>query len=316
MHPSVLLLLQLRFRQAGRIIKAGGISLWLLLPVVLFFVAATVHDSTLWSVLNMNVVMLILLLLADWQRRDKKFLFLLPARGYRLRFWEYFLVLLLLNSYGLFLSATNLIFLAATQLLLALGLRFIDLPKRRFQPGISRRLTVLLPSNLYDIKSGLRQAFLLFVLVWIAGLFACWYLPAISFIVAFFLTLLLEVLIASEPVIILQSHRTIRMAIFGKIKANLLFFLLFFSPHILISIFRFPDFTGWISVGVSLWMLCATVAYTVLLKYTGSQQPASNLIKGIKVMLFLIVSPLLPLSIYFIYQQYKNVLCKLRPLLA
>lgn len=310
------LILILRFRQACRVIKEGGLSMWLLLPVILFLLTAGIVRATVWNVAGYNAILATLALLADRQRPDRKFLFLLPKNGYWLRFAEYALLLLLANVYAIALDAANCLYLMAALALLALGLLFTaGRFSLKFRLHLSKRLTGLLPLELYDLKSGMRQVFLLLVVLWLVSLFVCWYLPAISFVVTAFLLLLLESMMQAEPVALLQSHKSLRRVLHRKIGGNILFFLALLSPHILIAVWRFPDAINLLSLGISLWVLCGTITYSVLLKYSGSQAAGTSVFNFIKIILFLFISPLAPVALYLIYREYQHASCRLKPLL-
>lgn len=331
MTLNLTLLLRLRCRQIGRMLREGGISLWLLIPVLLFLLTVIVMQETKRSVVNLNGLMLLLLLLTDWQRTDQRFLKLMPHQGYLLRFVEYAILLLALNAYGLILDFKNSFYLLTTLAILAGGLFFTG---SRYRSGhrnatwkrnllgwlslwqqLVKKITSLLPLPLYEIKSGLRPVFLLFVMIWLGGLFACWYVPALSFVAMTLCFLLLESMIQPEPLSILQHHRSIRQAVHAKAGWNILFLLILLLPHFIISLWRFHDVTGWISVLVSIWILMITGIYTVLLKYSSSQATGAAVVKVIKISLLISFSPLIPLPVYFIHKEYKKVLCRLKPLL-
>lgn len=307
-------ILTLRFRQLGRIVKDGGLSLWLLLPVIFFFLVVMVVRAANWHATYYNAILVVLVLLADWQRPDRKFLLLLPKNGYWLRFTEYALLLGLANVYAMVLDAANCLYLLAALAILTIGLLFTSGKlKGKFRLQLSKRLTRLLPLELYDIKSGMRQIFLLLIVFWLVSLIVCWYLPAISFVVTAFICLLLESMIQAEPLAIIQSHKSLRHAVHRKIGINVSFLLVLLLPHILVAIWRFPDAINLLSLAV--WMLCATFAYSVLLKYSGEQMAGSSVLSFIKIILFLVVSPLVPLTVYLIYREYQHALCRLKPLL-
>lgn len=314
MFTNGMFVLRLRCRQLGRLFLTGGWRLWVLLPVVMFLVVATVRDATRWSMFWWNASLVFLLLSVDWQRGDKKFLALLPASGYLLRWTEYTLILLLANSYALTLGSRGFIYFCAGVLILSCGMLLTGNKKINFRFPLSRQLTSLLPLRRYAIKSGFRQAFLFLTLLWAVTLVMCWHLPVLSFAVFLLLTMLLGALLQPEPVTITQSQQTLQRALNRNILAEVAVFMLLLLPHFIISIWHFHDLAGWISFILSLWLLIVCVTYAVLLRY--SQEPETSLVfSALKLSFVLLVSPLAPVAVYFIYQEYKRARCRLQSLL-
>ncbi len=302
---------RLRGRQIMRILKEGGLSLWLMLPVILAVLVFTIFAYTHESPLKLNCGVAVFILFVEIGRTDGPFLFLFRRRGLWLRVTEYVAFALLLNIYALLKSVQNVQFLAIpAALILVISMwpagvgRQSVLPKAR--PG--KWILGLLPRQLYEVRSGLRPLFLGLLMVWALTLWAAIHVPIIPFVMPLFAFVFMDSLSRPEPVALTQAQQNFNTLIWEKWGWNVFFFLSLFGPHLILT-FIFLPATGELKLGVcvSIYMCLIAMLFAILLKYSSPPTAGSmSFADALRMAFFTITIPIVPVSFYLLYKQYKK----------
>jgi hypothetical protein len=302
---------RLRFRQLMRILREGGLSLWLMLPPVLAVLIFTVAVYTNDSPLKFNVGIAFFIFMIEIGRTDKSFLFLFRRQGLWLRVAEYGAFTLLLSGYALAKNPFNIRYVAIEAVLILIialwptGIRrqWI-LPKAR--PG--KWILGLLPRQLYEVRSGLRPLFLGLLMVWAVTLWAAMHVPVIPFVMPFFVLFFMVPWGLPEPAELTQAQGSFNAVVWKKAGWNALFFLLLFSPHLLLTFLFLPvSLELVVGIGVSIYMCLLLLFFTLLLKY--SRPPTAGGMgfgDTLRLVFFGCTIPLIPLCIYLLLKQYRK----------
>ena len=304
-------ILRLRSAQIGRILKEGGLSLWLMLPAIIVVLVFTIVSATNDSPLKLNCGIAGFIVLLEMSRTDRTFLFLFRRRGMWLRVAEYSVFTLLTNVYALAKDPLNVRYLAIEATLLFVvtlwpaGIRrHRILPRAR--PG--KWLLGLLPHSLYEVRSGLRPLFLGLLLIWGVTLWASAYVPVVPFVMPLFLFPLMTAWGMPEPVTITQAQKSFGNVIWKKAGRNALFFILLFGPHLLFTFYFLPARTELVvGIIVSIVICLLVMFFAILLKY--SRPPVAGpmpFIDQIFLMAFACTIPVFPLTIYLLLKQYSK----------
>ncbi len=302
---------RLRGRQVMRILREGGLSLWLMLPVIVAVLLFTIVSTTEDSPLKLNAGLVFFLFFIHISRNDKTFLFLFRRQGIWLCVAEYAVLTLLVNSYALAKDWHNLKYLAIeATLIIAFALWPANVRRRSLLPKVrpGKAILGLLPRQLYEVRSGLRPLFLGLLLIWVATLWACMHVPIIPFVMPLFLLPLMTAWGMPEPVAITQAQNSFGNVIWKKAGRNALFFLLLFSPHLLLTFSYLPARIELVvGVLVSLGVCLLVMFFAILLKY--SRPPVAGpmpFVDQILLMAFACTIPVFPVTIYLLLKQYSK----------
>lgn len=312
---QVVAILGLRTVQLARMVANGGWRAMVVLSLLALLTAYGIKLLTDKNVLLLNIIVCCLLYLADTMRKDKAFLFLLKRNGDLLRLAEYSLFVLLCNIYAVALSPLNTVYVSGALLFVILLVSMQQSIASLKLPDVPRVLTAFLPLQLYDLKYGLRQLFPLFILFWILSVVLSFYGPALPFFMLIIPVLFVDHITYTEPVEITQSQQFLTNAINRKMGRLALSISLFFAPQLFISLYLWYSTIFFIAAAASFWAAFSTITYALLLRYANDTTIFSSISKSIRVLLFLATIPLPPLSVYFLYRQYKTAKCNLQPLL-
>lgn len=315
MH-QVVSILKLRVAQLARIIADGGWRAMLVFAIMLALIGFGVKSVTDNGALYLNAVLCGLLYMVDVVRKDTPFLLLLKKDGRILRIAEYSIVIVLANLYALLLSPLNIIYMLGSILLMALIIYLAPATVRMKMPDMPKWLVGLLPVRMYEQKYGARQLFVLFAVLWIASLLTSFFGPVLPFFIVILSCLWLEHLSYHEPIEITQSHLSVQSALGGKMLQLASTMVLLFTPQLVITFWYWGSPILFAAVLFAYWISLSTLYYAMLLRYTTDVKLFSSMSKSIRLLLFLIIAPLVPLSAYMLYKQYKTAQCNLQPLLS
>lgn len=306
----------LRLKQCVRIIREGGISMWLLLPVLLFLLFISIKSLTDRYQVLFHFLNAFLLLFLNTGRKDLVFLrqFRTPGKLYLLL--EYSFLVLLVDAYSLF-RYPGKPYLLLPELAAIIVAVFFQEGHSRFPIRLhtGRRLTGFIPVLLYEWRSGLRQYFFLFVLFYIAGLAVLPFAPAAPFTLPFFSIFILDFFKEPDPPDIVQSYGTIGYILGGKMLANLAFCNLLFLPHYALFAYHYHDAFSIGGLLLSAYVLNVAVVYAIALKYAGFGQHTAAPVNIVRTIVFFIAAPVVPVSLYLCYREYNKAKCALSPYL-
>ncbi|MEZ5015522.1 MAG: hypothetical protein R2800_00590 [Flavipsychrobacter sp.] len=311
---QIIALLKLRSMQLVRVIIDAGWRSLLVVPIILFAIGYGIKILTDRSALQLNIVACVLVYLANTARKDKGFLSLLRVNGQAFRLIEYTMLIILINAYAISQSAVNILYMLGTVLFVAI-LTNIKPNKQLKKPDILKRITGRLPLRLYELKYGVRQVSVLIFLFWFVAMVAAFLGPILPFIITLVCLTLLEHISYTEPVEITQSHRTIPKVLNGKMKHIAKVIFIFFLPQTIITLIIRPEWIILAGIAFAYLLSYIIIFYALLLRYADDVTMYSRFSKNVQLILFLVVSPLLPVSAYLLYRQYKNATCNLQPLL-
>ena len=309
---------RLRGAQIRRILKEGGLALWLLLPALIAVLVFTIVSVTNDSPLKLNSGIAGFIIFIEIGRTDKPFLFLFRRRGRWLRVAEYAAFVLLTNIYALAKDPLNVRYLAIpAAFILVIALLPTGIRRRRILPKVKpgKWLLGLLPRQLYEVRSGLRPVFLGLLIIWAATLWASIHVPIIPFVMPLFLFPLMTAWGMPEPVTITQAQKSFSTVIWKKAGWNALFLILLFGPHLILTFIFLPARMELVvGVIVSLVVCLLVMFFAVLLKY--GRPPVAGpmpFIDQILLMAFACSITVFPLTVYLLLKQYRKAQWQLQP---
>lgn len=312
---EVLLLLKLRLTQAIRIVKETGWRAALLFPVLAVLSGMGIMSVTQRSIIYLNLFACFIVYLTDLLRKDHSFLFLLKAKGKFLRIAEYSIIILLFNIYALSIDIQNVIYVLADIAFVVLWVSYYSGKPTAGLTKISKAITSQLPVEAYAAKYGARNLFAIMLIVWLLSFVAVFLGPVLPFFILLLPLFLLEHISVSEPREITQSHGTISTAINKQMRALAITLLILFTPQLIISILLWHNPIMILANVAACWVALSSVFYALLLRYSFRDTKFEGMTKGLRLLIFIILSPLLPVSIYLLYKQYKTAQCQLQPFL-
>lgn len=312
---KILHILKLRLLTLIRVIAEGGWRAIILLFVALAVVTYSIKSLTDHHLKQLNIAICCLLLLTDRTRKDTPFLFLMKRHGTMLRLIEYFIIILFCNLYSIWLSASNILYLAGDILFATIMVMQPRSKSGGKTPNIIKGLTLFLPMQLYELKYGLRQLSLLVAIFWIASIVLSFYGPALPFFVLIISLFFIDHISYREPIEITQSHQSVVYALNHRMSKIATAILIFFIPQLTISLYFWHSTLFALMILASFWMAISTISYSLLLRYAGHNQIYSSLSKNIQLLLFLITTLFPPISVYLLRKQYNTAKCSLEPLL-
>lgn len=303
----------LRLKQAARIIRAGGISLWALLPVILLLVAVSIKSLSDRNPVLLHCFNAFLLLFMNTGRSDLVFLRQFRTTGRMYLLLEYSVLVLVLDAYLLYRHPGRPELLLIELAVVIFAAFFQENRYRlKIRIPVARYLTGLLPASLYEWKSGLRQYFLLFFPFYVAGLAVLPFVPAAPFTLPFLSIFIMDFFKEQDPAEIVLSYGTVRHILSDKIRVNLAFCNLLFLPHYALFLAFHRDALAIGGLLLSVYVLNVTVVYAIVLKYTGFGRYRSQPVSVVKSIAFFIAAPVVPLSLYLCYRERIKAACTLR----
>lgn len=307
-------LLWFQFVRLGRILREGGWRLLLLVPfLALALGAALLRLTSLHPALFQGLCLGVLIAI-HFARRDAGFLRLLGRKGRLYCVLEYSLWLLPLQAFFLLRISGN-DRLWALPVLLLLPLLHLLPPgmnlRLRSGPRPGKMLTSRLPAGLYEWKALLRRYFGFLALFYLTTLAALPWLPVASIFIA--VTALFFSGVPeweAPPEVLLRSGKD---PLTRKMRQNAGFLAALLLPLMALQIVFHPHLTETLVllyVFVVAQLLCL---YFLLLPYADFPQPLSRGRLLVHMLLFCLLAPLLPASLYLLYRQYQKALWNLRP---
>lgn len=309
-------LLRLLWVRAGRALKDGGWRLLVLTPFLMLLLAQALLQLARLHPAVSQGALAVLLPGIHFGRKDAAFLQLL---GRRARVYIVLESLLWLLPLGMFFwvkypAAAGRLWVLLP-LFVALGLYFIPPGNRFVWEGVfrpARRLTGLLPVDLYEWKAVLRRYFGLFLLLYGASLAALVRVPVGGVALLVFALLFSGNLEWTAPPEVQLGGGGSR-ALAQKIRRNVIFFTALALPLIVVQVLLYPR-----PEEMAFLFFCFVVAqvlclYFLLLPSGAFPQPLSAGQRVIAPILFCIAAPLLPLSFYLLYQKYRKATWALQP---
>ncbi len=313
---QILSILQLRILQLTRLVSSGGWRAVVAFPLFMFAAIMGIKSLTNHGAMHLNLVVCVLLYLVEATRKDTAFIFLLKKTGTMLRLVEYTAIILLCNAYATTISAGNILYIFG-DILFALLLVNFPAGKRAWKiPDMARTITSILPRQMYELKFSFRQLFLLILPLWALSLIASFLGPVLPFAVIIISGVMFDHICYMEPWEITQSHGQIANVLNRKMQRLALAIFLFFLPQLVITFYYWYSHLLLLAVLGAFWVALSTIYYSLLLRYAGNGSGFNPISKSFRVLLFLVATPLPPLSIYLLYKQYKTAKCNLQPLLA
>jgi hypothetical protein len=304
-----LCLLRLRIKQAIRFLLHSGMGGFIVAPLIaisLYAISKKVHtyNTTLFYACVAYAVIFI-----DQSRRDKKFLRKLGAGGYWFIFFEYLLIALALLVPNVAYMGKKIQYLSVLFLMVA---TLVVFPQTNIKSPVTRWVkaaTALIPIGAFEWRFGIRKYFFLFAIVYIGSLLIIPFLPVTPFVLLYFTTFIYEFYKVSDPKEFIQSGDTVAAFIAQKTNTALFFTTLLFLPHfVLFLVFHFH----YSHIGILL--LAAIITYIALL-YAIALKYSTPKDKTAKVLLFFIVSPLIPISVVLLFIEFKKAKCRIANLL-
>ncbi len=308
----------LRFKilRVGRIFRDGGWRLLLLAPFILFGVAQAFLQLTRLHPAFFQSLLGILLLSIHFGRKDAFFLRLLGPRSRLLLTIENLFWVLPLEVFFWIRCAEPADRLWAIPVLLVAGCLYFLPAGNRFKMQARfrsiRRLTGLLPVDLYEWKAVLRRYFGLFLVLYGTSLAALIRVP-VSGVALLVLALLFSGNLEWDAPPEVQLGGGSRKALLKKVRQNVVFFTLVALPLVIVQLLLYPHLEE-----TAFLLFCLVVAqvlclYWLLLPLSRFPQPLSAGQRVLEPIVFCIAAPLLPLSIYLLYQKYRKAKWALQP---
>lgn len=313
---TILNFLFLRIKQAARIVISMGLGVLIILPVIILLLLNGYNHLFKNPLIIFNSLVGLIILTIHTKRKDKKFISSFKLNGFVILCVEYFfiisiLIIPLLLKIGMDIEMLipyiiSILIIAGDQLIKS---------KFKLQFSLIKKMTSLFPIDAYEWKVGIRKYNFLFGISYILGLILLPFAPVTPFFIFYWTTFSGEFYKEIENKEIIQSYNQADNFLQSKLKSLSILLNLLFLPHYVL-------FCIWHSTTIKLVILLAAVllmnlifVYALLLKYSLLEFTKRTITNTISIIVFLIISPILFLSLPLEWKTFTKAKWNIQKLL-
>jgi hypothetical protein len=308
----ILTIINIRIKQLYRNISGIGLFrilvLALLVSITLFFIFTQIKIYE--NGFAVTGLQLILLTFFHFVRKDKRFLFTVTDKQFRIFFAEYTL-------YSLPFIILDIIALRFELILINLsGIAIISLLKMSYtfkKHNLNNFIIRLIPNDNFEIKSGLRKHFWYIIPLYLISLGFSFWIGTVPAAIFLFTSFFIGFYLYGESRNILEiKELSPKRFILNKIKCQTKIFLITLLPLLLLNTIFNLEYS-WISFGLTIISLLV-ITFVIFLKYA-MYQPNTDLSGGSVLGAFSLLSIILPfilpaiiiLAIIYYYRAINNL---------
>lgn len=297
----------LRINQFFRIANTAGLGALLLLPLLGIFALYLYKQISNLSPLIFHAFVAIIILTVHTKRKDLFFLSKFKLIGKIILLTEYLSIIIIFNLPFIIINGkAHFIFI---ELFICIILAFTSsnhayniIPE--FQ--IIKKLTSFIPTNAYEWKFGLRKYSFLFSITYLLGFSLLFFAPVTPFFILYWCTFSGEFYKEIESKEIIQAFIDTNRFLKSKICSLFIIANAIFLPHYILYLTLYFTFDKIAILFFSITVLNLLFLYALLLKYTNLNFQSRNSSNVLLITIFLLISPILPLSLFLEWKLYKK----------
>lgn len=297
----------LRIKQFFRIINSAGLGALLIIPLIGIFTLYLYKQILNFSPYIFHFSVAIIILTIHTKRKDLIFLFKFKLIGKFILLTEYLTIIIILNIPFIFRNGKAqfvLIELFICIILVFLSSNYLHKIIPKFQ--IIKKLTSFIPTNAYEWKFGLRKFNFLFTITYLLGFVLLFFAPVTPFFIFYWCTFSGEFYKEIESKEIIQAFINTNRFLNSKICSLLIVVNAIFLPHYMLYLILYFTVDKIAILLFSIIILNLLFLYALLLKYSNLNFQRINSSNVLLITFFLLVSPILPLSLFLEWKLYKK----------
>lgn len=293
----------LRLKQVVRFFTSNGIATIVMLPilVIIFLLASqqmyVKHHTWFYILLGLLVASV------EIHRRDKRFLSKFKHKALKVRVLEYMLVFLLIGIFigmEFFVDRANIVFAFFIWVYVHL-LGWLNYS--RSETPLVKRITKYIPIETYEWRIGMRKQFILFVALYALTMAMSLVAPVLPVFMLYMAGLIFEFYRDPSPKEFLQPYESGTDFFNTKIIKTLIVGHIILAPQYILYITLYHSSEQLFLLFFAIITFSLVSLYFLALKYSSYD---SSISKTLKAVLFLFVSPLLPLSAYMVFNEFNQ----------
>ncbi len=308
--------LVLRIKQSIRFISNMGFGVLIILPFIIVILLNGYNYFLKNPVIIFQSLLALIIITIHTKRRDKKFLAVLKLKGLIILHLEYFLIITILSIPLLVKNGGNAK-LIAPYFICSMFLFADRLIKKnlKIQFNLIKKITSLFPIDTYEWKVGIRKNSILFSISYILGIVLLPFAPVTPFFILYWCMFSGEFYKEIENKEIIQSYTITNNFLKLKLKSLISLLNVIFLPHYIL--FMIWNFTGLNIIILLLFILLMNLIFTyaLLLKYSLIDFTKRTIDNTVSLTIFLIISPILFLSLPLEWNTFNKAKWKIQKLL-
>lgn len=278
-----------------------------------FLVAFLYKRSLDFPQVWVQVIIAFVFISIDGYRKDLKFILYLKNKGKNVILGEYISLLVLLEiPYCLYQLVDYYISIPILTILILVFSRYgIEKLNSLTRVEIIKPLTKLLPLHAFEWRAGIRKHKLAFCFSYILGFLLLFLFPVTPVFMLFWVAYSGEFYNFMENKEIIQSYETLKSFSEKKLRSFFLTLNLLFLPHYLLYTILDHEQDQLIILLFAIIVFNMIFTYAFLYKYKFAMLGRQQVYNSVPLMVFIFIVLIAPLSIYFIFNLWKNLKTRL-----
>lgn len=245
----------------------------------------------------------------DANRRDRKFILYLKEKGKYIVLSEYVSLVILIELPYCFTGKIdrNAVIPFITILIILLSSYRLKKITTWMNLPIIKTLSTFLPLHAFEWRSGIRKNRLFFCLSYIIGMATLFLFPITPLIMLFWVSFSGEFYNVIENKDIIQSYDTFENFGNRKLKSFFTTLNVVFLPHYLLYIILYHEPEQLIILLFAIVLFNMIFTYAFFYKYKFAMTSQRQVYNSFPLLVFMCIVLIAPLSIYFIFNLWKNI---------
>jgi hypothetical protein len=306
----------LRIKQATRIISNMGIGVLIILPFIILLLMNAYNFFLKNPIIIFQSLLALIILTIHTKRKDKKFLKVFKLNGVIVLHFEYFLIISTLNIPFMVKNGVDAIMIASyfVSSMIVFGDKLIN-TNFTTQFNLIKKITSVFPIDTYEWKVGIRKNRILFGISYVLGLLLLPFAPVTPFFIFYWCMFSGEFYKENENKEIIQSYNKTNTFLRHKLKSLIILLNVIFSPHYILFIIWNFTVINIVILLASILLMNLIFTYALLLKYSLVDFRKRTIDNTVSLTIFLIISPILFLSLPLEWRTFTKAKWNIQKLL-